>query len=230
MNSTETTRSPSSSVDDYLKALWEVSGTGVASTKEIAHRLSVSSASVTGMLKRLREMDLVEYERYHGASLTEAGCVEALRLVRRHRLIETFLREHLGYSWQDVHKEAESLENAVSDAFTERLADLLDHPTHDPHGDPIPAADGSLARDESWPLSEAKPHQRVSISRVRNDEDPTLIYLGERRLVPGRVLEVKEVRALDGVVVIEDEDGGEYFLGSPLASSIFVESSSKMES
>jgi DtxR family transcriptional regulator, Mn-dependent transcriptional regulator len=216
------TLTPSSSVGDYVKALWEISGAGVASTKDIAERLSVSPASVTGMLKRLREMGLVEYERYHGASLTDTGCAEALRLVRRHRLIETFLTEHLGYSWQDVHEEAESLEHAVSDGFTERLAVLLGHPTHDPHGDPIPAADGSLARDESWPLSEAKPHQRVSISRVRNEDGPMLTYLGELGLVPGRTLEVKEVRALDGVVLVEDEDGGVHFLGGPLTASIFV--------
>lgn len=216
------TLTPSSSVGDYVKALWEISGAGVASTKDIAERLSVSPASVTGMLKRLREMGLVEYERYHGASLTEAGCVEALRLVRRHRLIETFLTEHLGYSWQDVHEEAESLEHAVSDGFTERLAVLLGHPTHDPHGDPIPAADGSLARDDSWPLSEAKPHQRVSISRVSNEDGPMLTYLGELGLVPGRSLEVKEIRALDGIVLVEDEDGDAHFLGGPLTASIFV--------
>ena len=144
MNGPAATRAPSASVGDYLKAIWQVAGAGAASTKEIAARLSIAPASVTNMFGRLQEMGLVEYERYHGASLTEEGRAEALRLVRRHRLIETFLLDQLGYSWEEVHEEAEKLEHAVSDRFTERLADLLGHPDHDPHGDPIPAVDGTL--------------------------------------------------------------------------------------
>ena len=107
------------------------------------------------MFGRLQEMGLVEYERYRGASLTERGRAEALRLVRRHRLIETFLLEHLGYDWQEVHEEAERLEHAVSDGFTERLAEFLGHPDRDPHGDPIPSAEGTLEADDSFPLSQA---------------------------------------------------------------------------
>jgi DtxR family Mn-dependent transcriptional regulator len=148
--------SPSSSVGDYLKAIWESAGSEAASTKDVATRLSVSSASVTNMFGRLQEMGLVRYERYRGASLTRRGCREALRLVRRHRLIETFLMEHLGYSWQDVHEEAERLEHAVSDEFTERLAEMLGHPGRDPHGDPIPAADGTLVAESLRPLDEAE--------------------------------------------------------------------------
>src|SRR5918997_3092926 len=108
----------SASVGDYLKAIWSLGG-GAASTKDVSGQLSVSPASVTSMLGRLQEMGLVRYERYRGASLTELGRSEALRLVRRHRLIETFLLEHLGYDWQEVHEEAERLEHAVSDGVTE---------------------------------------------------------------------------------------------------------------
>ena len=108
---------PSVSVGDYLKAVWEIAGSGAASTKGVADRLSVSSASVTNMFARLQMMGLALYEPYRGASLTRRGRTEALRLVRRHRLIETFLLEHLGYSWEDVHEEAERLEHAVSDEF-----------------------------------------------------------------------------------------------------------------
>src|ERR671912_1884775 len=155
VNGPTATKPPSTSVGDYLKAIWEVGGSGAASTTDVADRLSVASASVTNMFARLQEMGLAKYERYRGASLTERGREEALRLVRRHRLIETFLLEHLGYSWQEVHEEAERLEHAVSDAFTERLAEFLGHPGHDPHGDPIPAADGTLAPEEGTvPLSE----------------------------------------------------------------------------
>jgi DtxR family transcriptional regulator, Mn-dependent transcriptional regulator len=148
---------PSISVGDYVKAVWEVTGSGVASTKEVAERLSVSPASVTNMFVRLQEMGFVEYERYRGASLTRRGREEALRLIRRHRLIETFLLEHLGYSWREVHEEAERLEHAVSDGFTERLAEFLGHPDQDPHGDPIPAADGSFAPDDSFPWARRRP-------------------------------------------------------------------------
>src|SRR5687768_10611507 len=144
---------PSASVGDNLKAVWATAGSGAASTNDVADRLSVASASVTNMFARLQGMGLVLYEPYRGASLTRRGRAEALRLVRRHRLIETFLLEHLGYSWEDVHEEAERLEHAVSDEFTERLAQLLGHPERDPHGAPIPTSDGTLPPEDSRPLS-----------------------------------------------------------------------------
>ena len=212
----------SPSVGDYLKAIWELAETGAASTKQIADRLSVAPASVTNMLGRLRERGLVEYEPYHGALLTHRGWEEALRLVRRHRLIETFLLEHLGYSWDEVHEEAERLEHAVSDSFTERLAAFLGHPDHDPHGDPIPAADGTMPPENYYPLDEAEVGERVLVARVDHRDAAVLDYLGERGLVPGRLLEVREVRGLDGVVAVEDEDGNAHTLGEPLASSVFV--------
>lgn len=223
MNDLSETRSPSSSVGDYLKAIWELAeGSGGASTKGVAARLSVSSASVSNMFSRLQEMGLVRYERYRGATLTERGREEALRLVRRHRLIETFLLEHLGYDWQEVHDEAERLEHAVSDGFTERLAELLGHPDHDPHGDPIPSAEGTLDVEESFTLSQAVADQRVRISKVRDEDAAMLDYLGDRNLVPGRRLSIREVRTLDGVVVVEDEEAEVHALGEPLARSIFV--------
>jgi DtxR family transcriptional regulator, Mn-dependent transcriptional regulator len=216
----------SSSVGDYIKAIWDLGGVGSASTKDVAARLLVSPASVSNMFVRLQEMGLAEYERYQGASLTERGRVEALRLVRRHRLIETFLLEHLGYDWQKVHDEAERLEHAVSDGFTERLAELLGHPDHDPHGDPIPSAEGTLEVDDSFTLSQAVGGQRLRISKVRNEDAAMLDYFGDRNLVPGRLLRVREVRALDGVVIVEDEEEEVYTLGEPLARSIFVRNDS----
>jgi DtxR family Mn-dependent transcriptional regulator len=212
----------SSSVGDYIKAIWELGGVGSASTKDVADRLLVSPASVSNMFVRLQEMGLVEYERYQGASLTERGQVEALRLIRRHRLIETFLLEHLGYDWQEVHDEAERLEHAVSDGFTERLAQLLGHPDRDPHGDPIPSAEGTLESDDSFVLSQAKAGQRLRISKVRDEDAAMLDYFGDRNLVPGRWLRIREVRALDGVVIVEDEEGEVYALGEALARAIFV--------
>jgi DtxR family transcriptional regulator, Mn-dependent transcriptional regulator len=222
VNGPTATKPPSTSVGDYLKAIWEVGGSGAASTTDVADRLSVASASVTNMFVRLQEMGLAKYERYRGASLTERGREEALRLVRRHRLLETFLLEHLGYSWQEVHEEAERLEHAVSDGFTERLAAFLGHPDQDPHGAPIPAADGTLAAEESFPLDEVPVGDCVRISRVKHEDAAVLSFLGERELVPGRLVEVKEVRALDGVVTVEDEDGVLHSLGRPLVDLIFV--------
>ncbi|MDF2702353.1 MAG: iron (metal) dependent repressor, DtxR family [Rubrobacteraceae bacterium] len=222
VNGPTATKPPSTSVGDYLKAIWEVGGSGAASTTDVADRLSVASASVTNMFARLQEMGLAKYERYRGASLTERGREEALRLVRRHRLLETFLLEHLGYSWQEVHEEAERLEHAVSDGFTERLAAFLGHPDQDPHGAPIPAADGTLAAEESFPLDEVPVGDCVRISRVKHEDAAVLSFLGERELVPGRLVEVKEVRALDGVVTVEDEDGVLHSLGRPLVDLIFV--------
>lgn len=215
-------RSPSISVGNYLKAIWEAAEEEAASTKDVAERLSISKASVTNMFGRLREMGFVEYERYRGASLTEEGLSEALRLVRRHRLIETYLLKQLGYAWEEVHEEAEKLEHAVSDRFTERLAELLGHPDHDPHGDPIPAVDGTMEPDGSFPLVAAAVGRRVLIARVDHETAPLLTYLGERGLVPGRTLAVGEVRALDGVVTVEDEGGRAHSLGPSLAAAIFV--------
>jgi DtxR family transcriptional regulator, Mn-dependent transcriptional regulator len=212
----------SSSVGDYVKAIWDLGGTGAASTKEVSARLSVSPASVSNMFVRLQEMGLVRHERYHGASLTASGRVEALRLVRRHRLIETFLLEHLGYDWQEVHEEAERLEHAVSDGFTERLAEFLGHPKRDPHGDPIPTPEGALEPDESSPLREATPGSWVRIYKVSDESTGALDYLGERNLVPGRLLFVEEIRDLDGVVTVEDEGGRTHSLGEALAQAVFV--------
>src|SRR3712207_183541 len=227
MKGTAISERPSSSVGDYLKAILELSREGAASTKDVADRLSVSAASVSNMFVRLQEMGLADYERYRGASLTQAGRVEALRLLRRHRLIETFLLRSLGYSWEDVHAEAERLEHSVSDGFTERLAEFLAHPTHDPHGDPIPAADGSLEPDDSFPLSAAAAGQLVRIYRVGDEEAAKLAYLEEHGLMPGRLLKVKDVRAVDGVVTVEDAEGETRILGEPLAGSVFVRSASE---
>jgi DtxR family Mn-dependent transcriptional regulator len=207
-------------VGDYLKAIWSLGG--VASTKDVSGQLSVSAASVTSMLGRLQEMGLVRYERYRGASLTELGRSEALRLVRRHRLIETFLLEHLGYDWQEVHEEAERLEHAVSDGFTERLAEFLGHPGRDPHGDPIPTPEGALEADDSSPLREAEPGSWVRIYKVSDESTGTLDHLGGRGLVPGRLLYIEEIRVVDGVVTVRGEDGETHVLGDPLSRSVFI--------
>lgn len=216
----------SASAGDYLKAIWELDESGPVSNTEIAGRLSVAPGSVTRGLGRLQEKGLIEHERYRGASLTELGRIEALRLVRRHRLIETFLVEHLGYSWQEVHDEAERLEHAVSDSFTERLAEHLGHPERDPHGAPVPAADGSLPTEDAFPLSRAEVGGRVCVLRISDESTPTLEHLAERGLIPDTLLVVEEVRPVDGVITVRDEEGLAHPLGERLANAVLVCSAS----
>ncbi len=217
------------SMEDYLRLVYEL---GLDREKvggsALAGRLGISAASVTSMAKRLAKAGLIRRAPYRGLTLTEEGRKAALGVVRRHRLIEAFLLERMGYSWEEVHGEAERLEHAVSDRFTERLAELLGHPDRDPHGDPIPGVDGTMEPDGSFPLPAAAVGQRVLIARVGGHETaPLLTYLGERGLVPGRTLTVREVRALDGVITVEDEDGEAFALGGPLAGVLFVREASR---
>ena len=152
------------SVEDYLKAIYQLSPEGrPASTSEIAHLLALSAPSVSGMVKRLSEHGLLEHIPYRGVQLTEEGRRAALRMVRRHRLIEAYLVEFLGYSWDTVHAEAERLEHAVSDTMIERMAAALGNPAVDPHGDPIPEADGSIHELAGSALTEIPIGETVEI-------------------------------------------------------------------
>jgi len=130
------------STEDYLKAIYELESTsGMAPTNEIAGRLDVAPASVSGMVQRMAAQGWLTYERYRGVRLTAAGRRAALRTVRRHRIIESFLVHTLGYNWDEVHDEAERLEHAASDALVDRMAHAMNDPRHDPHGAPIPSKD-----------------------------------------------------------------------------------------
>ena len=136
----------SRSVEDYLKAVYALTERGEpASTSALAEALDIQPASVTGMIKRLDETGFVEHVPYRGVRLTETGSREALRIIRRHRVLETYLSDRLGYSWDDVHHEAERLEHAASDELIDRMAAALENPSHDPHGAPIPTRAGEIA-------------------------------------------------------------------------------------
>lgn len=180
----------SSAVGDYLKAIWSLSRDGPASTNAIAEHLGYTPASVSGMLGRLSESGLVDHVRYRGAGLTDAGRYEALRLIRRHRLIETFMIRELGYRWDEVHDEAETIEHAVSDRFAERLAVLLGDPSHDPHGDPIPTPDGRIPDTPDLPLDEVDVGQVLEVARLMSQESDTLAYLADLGIEPGARLTV----------------------------------------
>ncbi len=191
------------SVEDYLKTIYQLSEGGEpAATNAVAEALGLAAPSVSGMLKRLAEQGLVVHEPYRGATLSRSGRREALRVLRRHRLIETFLVARLGYTWDTVHAEAERLEHAVSDDLVERLAEALGDPAFDPHGDPIPGVDGSLTPRETTPLNVVANGTVVRIARVDTDDGDRLRWLASEGLVPGTTLTVVSRQPFDGPIAL----------------------------
>lgn len=216
----------SRSVEDYLKVIYSLLEQGEsASTSAIAQALDVQPASVSGMVKRLAESGFVEHERYRGARLTESGIREALRIIRRHRVIETYLSQRLGYSWDDVHDEAERLEHAASDDLIDRMAAALEHPSHDPHGSPIPTRTGDVESTSRLTLSEVEPGQHVTIRAVRDDDSERLRYMEARGLLPGVRLKVEQRAPFNGPVSVRIGDRSEVVqtIGFELARRIRVD-------
>jgi DtxR family transcriptional regulator, Mn-dependent transcriptional regulator len=214
------TESLTRSVEDYLKAIYRLSPEGrPASTSEIAHLLELSAPSVSGMVKRLSELGLLEHAPYKGVQLTEEGRRAALKMVRRHRLIEAYLVEFLGYSWDTVHQEAERLEHAVSDDLVDRMAVALGHPAVDPHGDPIPAPDGSIAEPPCTPLSAIEVGRTVQIMRVDEGQPDRLRYLASLGLRPGVTVSLLDRQPFGGPVTLES-GGDRHVIGPELAQVI----------
>jgi DtxR family Mn-dependent transcriptional regulator len=215
----------SRSVEDYLKAIYGISEQGeAASTSAIAEALDVQPASVTGMVKRMAEADLLEHVPYHGVRLTKTGSREALKVLRRHRVIETYLCEKLGYSWEDVHDEAERLEHAASDGLVERMAAALEHPSHDPHGAPIPTSGGEIEVTDFSTLAEAAPGSALRIRAV-SDEDPArLRSMDVQGLTPGARLSVDIIQTSEDVVTVRlgDDGGVRLAVRRDLAQRIYV--------
>jgi DtxR family Mn-dependent transcriptional regulator len=204
MNATAVHEPLTRSVEDYLKAIYQLSPEGrPASTSEIANLLALSPPSVTGMVKRLSEHGLLEHLPYRGVLLTDEGRRAAIRMVRRHRLIEAYLVEFLGYSWDTVHEEAERLEHAVSDTMIERMAVAMGNPTVDPHGDPIPSADGSIQELACTPLSDVPVGETVEIHRVHESQPERLRYIASLGLRPGVQVTVVDRQPFDDLVTIE---------------------------
>src|SRR5690606_1708776 len=190
------TRELSRSEEDYLKAIYGLSEAGdAASTTAIATVLDIQPASVTGMIKRLAESGLLEHIPYKGVRLTERGALEALRVLRRHRILETYLCERLGFSWDDVHAEAERLEHAASDHLVERMAAALEFPSYDPHGAPIPTRGGEIEPADPATLADARIGDRLRIRAVRDENADTLRSMAEEGLLPGVRVEVRDAAA-----------------------------------
>ena len=195
------------SIDDYLKAILELAGDdgGRATSNALASRLEISAASVTGMLRKLatRRPALIDYKKHHGARLTQEGRRRAMRVIRRHRLMELFLCEVLGFSWDEVHEEAERLEHVMSQKLEDRIAETLGHPEFDPHGQSIPRPDGTLAGVKTFMLNELEPGEKAIISAV-SDRDPRILRdLAAQGLTPGRSLTMLERIPTEGLITLQ---------------------------
>ena len=198
------------SVEDYLKAIYQLSESGnPASTNDIADALALAPPSVSGMVKRLAEQGFVEHLPYKGVTLTDEGRLAALRMLRRHRLIEAYLVQLLGYSWDAVHDEAERLEHAVSDELVSRMAAALGNPRFDPHGDPIPDSDGSIVDVRTVPLPQVAIGERVVINRVDSASNEKLRWLADAGLVPGTEVVVVAQQPFNGPLTLEVGDAAE---------------------
>lgn len=214
-------------VEDYLKAIYDLERSGdAAATSEIAHRLDIAPASVTGMIRRLADQGLLEYEPYRGVHLTETGQRAALRTIRRHRVIETFLARVLGYPWDEVHEEAERLEHTASDTLIDRMVAALNEPTVDPHGAPIPTRDGTVHEPRYRSVADLAPGERSRVVRVHDDDPARLRYLGELGLIPGAAVVVITHAPFDGPIVLRVGTGArstESTIGPALARAVMVE-------
>jgi DtxR family transcriptional regulator, Mn-dependent transcriptional regulator len=211
----------SESAQDYLKAIWKLERTGDMSTTALAESLGVTPASATAMLKKLATLGLVVHERYHGATLTPAGERMALEVVRHHRLLELYLMQALGLSWDQVHEEAERLEHHLSDELEARIDQALGFPTRDPHGDPIPSRELRLARDEPVALSDLEAGSMTVVRRVPDSDPELLRYLATLGLVPAEAVTVVDQAPFDGPVTVEVR-GSRHAIGRSLAAQIEV--------
>lgn len=215
----------SRSVEDYLKAIYRISeGGGAATTSEIAQQLAVSPAAVTGMIKRLAEAGHLEHEPYRGVSLTAAGRGAALAVMRRHRILETYLMQRLRYDWASVHEEAERLEHAASDELIDRMAEALGEPRYDPHGAPIPTRDGAIETPDYRTLAEVELGVQVALRQVGDDDPERLRYLDALGLVPGTVLVVTARAPFGGpiTVLVGGQGGRVQTIGTELGAALRV--------
>src|SRR5690348_330970 len=191
------------SVEDYLKVIYHLSSQGgFATTSDIASKLDVAPPSVSGMVKRLSEAGLIEHVPYRGVQLTAQGRRAALRMIRRHRILETYLTQQLGYDWDGVHAEAERLEHAVSDELIERMAGALRDPRYDPHGEPIPTAAGEIEEVELVHLSDAAVGATLELREVATQDPARLRYFAEQGLVPGARLVVTDRQPFNGPTTV----------------------------
>lgn len=213
------------SIQDYLKNIYELTENGEsASTNALAKKLNIKPASVTGMIQKLASSKpaLVEYQKHQGVTLTKQGKRAALEVIRHHRLLEAWLVQTLGYSWDEVHEEAERLEHVISEDFERRIAAAMGDPVRDPHGELIPTADLTMPLDESTPLSALRPGQTGTVLSIKSPETGLLRHLEGLGLIPGARIEVLEYSPFDHNLTIK-VGSKSFVLGLNITSRILID-------
>jgi DtxR family Mn-dependent transcriptional regulator len=211
-----------STIEDYLKTIYEIEQElGNVATTSLAKELDISPASATGMIKKLAELKLVTYTPYQGVTLTSKGKKVALSVLRLHRLIELFLVKTLGLPWDEVHSEAEKLEHVISKKLEELIDNYLEHPTHDPHGAPIPQQDGSVPARSRLRLADLKAGDSALVAEVSDRNADLLKYIGKIGLFPNETVTVQSVEPFKGPITIHIA-GKAAIIGYEVAHSIFV--------
>jgi DtxR family Mn-dependent transcriptional regulator len=219
---------PSSTVENYLKAIYQGQlalrpGARLVPMGQVAAALGVTPGTATTMIKALAESGLAEYEPYIGVRLTTAGRKLAGMVLRRHRLVELFLVQVMGMSWDEVHDEAEQLEHVVSERLIERIDDMLGHPTHDPHGDPIPSPDGAITPRDLDSLLTCPIGERLKVTRIADQDPAFLRFIESNDLKPGQPIEVEGRDAAADSVRLRGKDRRAITIGTRAASKLLVE-------
>ncbi len=211
-------------IEDYLKTIYVLEQEeGPVSTSRISAARSVKPGSATSMIQRLHKLNLVKYKKHYGVTLTPSGEEIALEVIRHHRLVELYLIEALGFSWDEVHEEADLLEHVISEKLEERIAAALNFPQFDPHGEPIPTKEGQMISIRGRRLSTIEVGQVATLVRVLEDENSELLrYLAEVGLLPGARVTVVDVAPFDGPLTVLI-DGSEKVIGRKVASTVLVE-------
>ena len=221
---------PSSTVENYLKAIYVgethlVGGQNLVPMGQLASALGIAPGTATTMVKALAESGLVVYEPYNGVRLTSAGEKLAARVLRRHRLMELFLVQVMGMRWDEVHDDAEQLEHVVSDRLLDRIDQMLGHPEVDPHGDPIPTAEGKLAERPLDTLLTCPLNTRVTVARVTDQDAAFLRFLESNHLKPGQTIEVEARDEVSDAVLLKGRDDARMTIGARAASKLLVKAS-----
>lgn len=213
-----------STEENYLKAIYHLSSghSEAVLTSEIAQSMSTTSASVTDMIKRLSDKNLIEYERYRGVRITRKGEKLALNIIRRHRLWEVFLTEILNFKWDEVHEMAEELEHVSSDELVIRLDAFLGHPRFDPHGDPIPDSNGKLANADHLQLSQCPVLSVLVVSGVNDHTADFLRFIEKKGLTPGVIFTIEETDDYDKSMLIRFGNGSSTFISQEISKNILV--------
>lgn len=211
--------------ENYLKAIFSATSLagGRVGNQLIAERLTINPASVTEMLRKLDEKKLIEYSRTEGAKLTKEGLKAALKVIRKHRLWETFLVGHLNFTWDEVHEVAEQLEHIQSDKLIDELATFLDNPGFDPHGDPIPDKNGKMPIIKSKILAEAEIGKKVKVVKVGDNTASFLKYLDKQGIALADIIIVKEIQDFDKSILVALKGKKEVYLSAEAAKKIMVE-------